>query len=50
METTITLNEQQVDYLKDQLEEIADNYKGLYSQKFVAIAQTILTKLEEAQQ
>lgn len=44
---TIELNEQQIEFIKEQLESISNNYDYRYSQKYQAIAQQIITKLEE---
>lgn len=50
---TIELNDQQVDYLKEMLEEIAnDSFRIVfgdqkYSRTYQAIAQQIINKLEE---
>jgi hypothetical protein len=49
----IELNDQQVDYLKEMLEPIAENNfnlvikEGMYSRSYQEIARQIISKLEE---
>ncbi len=47
METNITLNEQQSDFLKEMLEGMAENENDFYSKKYQMIAEQILEKINE---